>query len=94
MQSGVILNLVDFGVLGFLAVGYLLWLTLSVTSKAIRQRNKTAIYFIIIGGTTLLGNCGYSMMGGSILLGILPYLGIAYWLTTDFKIIPHLKKVI
>ena len=36
-----------------------------------------------IGGTTFLGNCGYSMMGGSILLGMLPFLGIAYWLTSD-----------
>ena len=83
MQSGIVLNLVDFGVLGIFALLFLLFIALSVISKAIKQRNLTAIYFMCIGGTTFLGNCGYSMMGGSILLGMLPFLGIAYWLTSD-----------
>ncbi len=83
MQSGIVLNLVDFGVFGIFALLFLLFIALSVISRAIKQRNLTAIYFMCIGGTTFLGNCGYSMMGGSILLGMLPFLGIAYWLTSD-----------
>lgn len=83
MQSGIVLNLVDFGILGILALLFLLFIAFSVISRAIKQRNLTAIYFMCIGGTTFLGNCGYSMMGGSILLGMLPFLGIAYWLTSD-----------
>ena len=88
MQSGIVLNLVDFGVLGIFALLFLLFIALSVISRAIKQRNLTAIYFMCIGGTTFLGNCGYSMMGGSILLGMLPFLGIAYWLTSD-KLTPN-----
>ena len=83
MQSGIVLNLVDFGVLGIFALLFLLFIALSVIARAIKQRNLTAIYFMCIGGTTFLGNCGYSMMGGCILLGMLPFLGIAYWLTSD-----------
>ena len=83
MQSGIVLNLVDFGVLGIFALLFLLFIALSVIARAIKQRNLTAIYFMCIGGTTFLGNSGYSMMGGCILLGMLPFLGIAYWLTSD-----------
>lgn len=80
IQSGLVLNLVDFGILGYVYFIYLLHFVLKLYLKNRYKRDKESLYFIIVGGAVLIGNMMYSMMGGSILIGMLPFIGIAYWI--------------
>lgn len=80
IQSGLVLNLVDFGILGYVYFIYLLYFVLKLYLKNRHKRDKESLYFIIVGGAVLIGNMMYSMMGGSILIGMLPFIGIAYWI--------------
>ena len=80
VQSGLVLNLVDFGFCGYLYFIFLLFFVLKLYWRSKDNAERTSLYFIIMGGAVLLGNMMYSMMGGSILIGMLPFIGIAYWI--------------
>lgn len=76
VQSGLVLNLVDFGLIGYLFFFYLLYQVYTLYKKS--KSNDISFYFIVIGCCTMIGNFMYSMMGGSILIGMLPFIGIAF----------------
>lgn len=76
IQSGLVLNLVDFGIVGYLFFFYLLYQIYILYKES--RFNDISFYFIIIGLSTMIGNFMYSMMGGSILTGMLLFIGIAY----------------
>lgn len=80
VQSGLVLNLVDFGLCGYIYFFVLLFFILKLYNRNKKLRDKTIVYFIIMGGAVLLGNMMYSFLGGSILIGMLPFIGIAYWI--------------
>lgn len=80
VQSGLVLNLVDFGLCGYLYFFFLLHFVLKLYARSQGGSDRTPLYFIIMGGAVLLGNMMYSMMGGSILIGMIPFIGIAYWI--------------
>lgn len=80
VQSGLVLNLVDFGLCGYIYFLALLHFVLRLYKRNKNYHDRTSMYFIIMGGAVLLGNMMYSMMGGSILIGMLPFIGIAYWI--------------
>lgn len=80
IQSGLVLNLVDFGICGYVYFIYLLFFILKIYLRNKFNIDRKSLYFIIMGGSVLIGNMMYSMMGGSILIGMLPFIGIAYWI--------------
>lgn len=80
VQSGLVLNLVDFGFFGFVYFIYLLLFVLKLYKKNKNNHNNLTLYFIIMGSAVLIGNTMYSMMGGSILIGMLLFIGMAYWI--------------
>lgn len=80
VQSGLVLNLVDFGLCGYLYFFFLLYFVLKLYMRSKGESDLTSLHFIIMGGAVLVGNMMYSMMGGSILIGMLPFIGIAYWI--------------
>lgn len=80
VQSGLVLNLVDFGICGYLYFFYLSYFVCRIYIATRNATDKTALYFVIMGIAVLIGNMMYSMMGGCILIGMLPFIGIAYWI--------------
>lgn len=80
VQSGLVLNLVDFGLCGYIYFLALLYFVLKLYNRNKRLKDKKILYFIIMGGAVLLGNMMYSFLGGSILIGMMPFIGIAYWI--------------
>lgn len=80
VQSGLVLNLVDFGFCGYLYFLFLLFFVLKLYWRSKDNAERTSLYFIIMGGAVLLGNMMYSFLGGSILIGMMPFIGIAYWI--------------
>ena len=80
VQSGLVLNLVDFGLCGYLYFFFLLYFVLKLYIRSKNATDRTSLYFIIMGGAVLLGNMMYSFLGGSILIGMMPFVGIAYWI--------------
>lgn len=80
LQSGLVLNLVDFGICGYIYFIYLLFFIFRLYLRNKYNTDRESLYFIIMGGAVLIGNMMYSMMGGSILIGMLPFIGIAYWI--------------
>lgn len=79
VQSGLVLNLVDFGLCGYAYFFFLLLFVWKIYRRSKQTSDRIPLYFVIMGGAVLLGNMMYSMMGGSILIGMLPFIGIAYW---------------
>ena len=80
VQSGLVLNLVDFGICGYIYFLGLLYLVYRTYIRTRNYRDKTALYFVIMGTAVLIGNMMYSMMGGCIVIGMLPFIGVAYWI--------------
>lgn len=86
VQSGLVLNLVDFGIMGYIyylsVIRFLLKVYRRIKRKLSYGENEP-LFFFIAGITTLIGNLMYSMLGGNIITGMMPFIAVAYWYSLD-----------
>ncbi len=82
VQSGLVLNLVDFGFIGYFYFIYLLRFLYKIYNRIkikLRNGENEPFYFFVAGIATLIGNTMYCMLGGNIITGMMPFIAIAYW---------------
>lgn len=83
VQSGLVVNLLDFGLLGYVYFCHLLIWVYGIFKRIRIHTNFTALSFFIMGCAVLIGNTMYCMRGGAILIGMIPFMSISYWIMNN-----------
>ena len=86
VQSGLVLNLVDFGFMGYIYFLFLMGFLLKIFRRVkwkLHIGKREPLYFFVAGLATLIGNTMYCMLGGNIITGMMPFMALAYWYSLD-----------